>query len=306
MKLKAAIDIGSNTVLVTAGELGTEYRQKYSNCFITGLGQELVQTGKFGQIAMDQTYQALQTILNDLHRMGMTTDSIVAVTTEASRSSMNAGLFFEKIFTELGLKVKVITPMQEAFLMAFGASIGLSEFTYPTLVIDIGGASTELAFLNTPLEKSNLFDSLSFQNNSNNFISLPVGALRANAWKDLDLWPMKLEEQSTLLNGRKADQIVSVDGTLIALGMIDREIKNYDESLIHGIQISLASVQNIYDMIKGLTPIDLQKRYAFLGKRVHTLVCGTEIALWIGKKCQATRFMISTSGLRHGILHLFP
>lgn len=71
-------------------------------------------------------------------------ERIIAVATSAVRESQNGGEFVAMILEQIGLRVRVISGVEEARLIFLGVKNSIALPDGPTLVVDIGGGSVEL------------------------------------------------------------------------------------------------------------------------------------------------------------------
>ncbi len=146
---KASIDIGSNSALLLAAEVekGQILNVLANESRVTGLGRGLDESGRFMEIAMQETYEALSEYVSICSSLGILPSEIFATATEASRVSSNSKAFFAKFKEELGINVQIITGEQEAEFSTKGALLGADKGR-PHSIMDIGGASTEFIAVN--------------------------------------------------------------------------------------------------------------------------------------------------------------
>lgn len=109
--------------------------------------KEMVRLGEGGLVQHRLTEAAQERGLEALRRIRAWADALgasdyVARATSAVREAANGGTFIERVRAETGLHVQVITGETEARLIyeAVRQAVDLSE---PTLLVDIGGGSTE-------------------------------------------------------------------------------------------------------------------------------------------------------------------
>lgn len=138
----AAIDLGSNSfhmlvVREVAGSIQTLSRIKRKVRLAAGLGSDNV----LSQEAMERGWQCLRLFAERLQ--DIPSGQIRVVATATLRLATNAGDFIHKAQTILGCPVQVISGEEEARLIYQGVAhtTGGSD---RRLVVDIGGASTEL------------------------------------------------------------------------------------------------------------------------------------------------------------------
>ena len=289
---RASIDIGSNSVLLLAVELDEkgEIKQELLNeSFITSLGKDLDITKKFHPDSMQATYEALNEYKKLLDKIKFPINEVIATATEASRVSTNSREFFRKIKDELGFNIQIISSDGEAYYTALGvvSSIGKSEGK--TVVMDIGGASTELILINTDPFK--ILKS----------ISLPVGSVRATDWKKENEFDTKIYdilEQD--ISDYNTETLVCVAGSMTALASMYLGQREYSDTKIEGMTISFKSFQNFVRDLQNTTVENLLMLFPFLGKRAPMVAAGSHVAELIGSKLKIDLIKISTRGLRYG------
>src|SRR3990172_3125849 len=110
----AAIDIGTNSVLLTVAELSVSGSLKpvYEAQKITRLGQGTDQSKSLSQASMDRTLSVIRVFQGRAKKLGV--QKIWAVGTSALRMANNRKVFQEKIQTRTGLKLEIISGKKEA------------------------------------------------------------------------------------------------------------------------------------------------------------------------------------------------
>src|SRR5262245_29711601 len=108
------------------------------------LGRKSLTTGRLTKPAMDHGIRALQTFTSIAKRHGTT--RFRAVATSAVREAKNGGEFIQRIYDEVGLRVRVIPGREEARLIYLGVS-QVVDLRRPTLLLDIGGGSVEIVLV---------------------------------------------------------------------------------------------------------------------------------------------------------------
>lgn len=289
---RASIDIGSNSVLLLAVELGEkgEIKEELLNeSFITSLGKDLDVTKKFHPDSMQATYDALKTYKELLDKIKFPVNEVIATATEASRVSTNSREFFKKIKDELGFNIQIISSDGEAYYTALGVVSSLPNAEGKIVVMDIGGASTELILINTnpfKIEKS---------------ISLPVGSVRATDWKNKNEFDSKIYDiLSPDLSEYNTDTLVCVAGSMTALASMYLGQREYSDTRIEGMSISFKSFQDFARDLQNTTVENLLMLFPFLGKRAPMVGAGSHVAEIIGSKLKIDLIKISTRGLRYG------
>lgn len=291
---RASIDIGSNSVLLLAVELdekGQIQEELLNESFITSLGKDLDVTKKFHPDSMLATYDALKAYKNLLDKIKFPVDQVIATATEASRVSTNSRDFFKKIKDELGFNIQIITSDGEAYYTALGVVSSLSSKEDSIVVMDIGGASTELIKIHTGPFKIE------------NSISLPVGSVRATDWKKAGNFDQKLSEMLMIdMSEYETSTLVCVAGSMTALASMYLGQREYVDSKVEGMQISFSSFQEFSRDLQKTTVENLLMLFPFLGKRAPMVGGGAHVAELIGNKLKIETMKVSTRGLRYGVV----
>ena len=141
----AAIDIGSDTVHILIADVsgsanGPVVSRVEQQGELLELGRQIATTGRVGKPAATRVEAILRRYLN-LARKG--NDRVVIGATEALRRATDGPALVERLSSELGEPVRVLSGAREAALGLAGAVHRLDP-TGSQLLIDSGGASTEL------------------------------------------------------------------------------------------------------------------------------------------------------------------
>ena len=170
--MKASIDIGSNSVLLVAGEFQSgKFFKDLDLSHVTGLGKGIDKTKEFAPESMEKTFKALSEYREKIKAFEIRPEEVMVTATEASRVAKNSLDFFKKVKNELGFNVQIINPKGEAYFSSKGVELGnISGAPSKNILVDLGGASTEIIkFANKPYA---FLD----------FLSLPMGSVRGTEW----------------------------------------------------------------------------------------------------------------------------
>jgi exopolyphosphatase/guanosine-5'-triphosphate,3'-diphosphate pyrophosphatase len=294
-KLKASIDIGSNSILLLiayVSEKKVEIVERYST--ITSLGLNLDKTGIFDHDSLNASFEALKQYAIILNKNMISTADVIVTATEASRVAKNATEFFHRIAIELGFVVSIITPQAEAHYSAKGACLDLVTNENLITIMDIGGASSELIRYNV---KEQQID---------DFVSLPTGSVRWSDWlKEEKLEESLLNLEQKYLNHLvqfKTDHLLCVAGTLTSVANMLLGNKDFIEQEVHNSQFTVSEIERLYEQIKRSNPDKLLECYPFLGKRSKAIVGGISVALYVFNRLQVKTVTVSTYGLMFGTI----
>ena len=145
----AALDLGTNNCRLLVGvPAGDGFRVLDSFSRIVRLGEGLHHTGRLSQGAMDRAIGALHGCAARLARRPVR--GLRAIATEACRRAANGPEFIARVRRETGLAIDVISTREEAELALESCAPLLAGGGRRALLFDIGGGSTELAWVRAP------------------------------------------------------------------------------------------------------------------------------------------------------------
>jgi exopolyphosphatase/guanosine-5'-triphosphate,3'-diphosphate pyrophosphatase len=145
----AALDLGTNNCrLLIGAPSGGGFRVLDSFSRIVRLGEGLAGSGRLSEAAMDRAVHALQACAEKLARRPIR--GLHAVATEACRRALNGPAFLARVATETGLRLRTITAREEAELAMESCGPLLGAGDRRALLFDIGGGSTEIAWIRVP------------------------------------------------------------------------------------------------------------------------------------------------------------
>jgi len=141
----AAIDIGSNSIKLAVVDAAASdsfaflAREKE----VVRLGHETLRRGKLSAEAIERATACIQRFRTAAEVRKV--DKILAVATASVREANNAAQFIEEIEKNTGIRVEVLSGVEEARLIGLAASRRCANQGAINLNIDIGGGSTELS-----------------------------------------------------------------------------------------------------------------------------------------------------------------
>lgn len=141
----AAIDIGSNSIklVVVDAAASDSFAVLTREREMVRLGHETLLKGHIGRAAMLRAAECIKRFRLIAEARGA--ESIVAIATASVREANNAANFIRAIEQKTGVRVEVLSGIEEARLIGLAASQGCSQKGVATLNIDIGGGSTEIS-----------------------------------------------------------------------------------------------------------------------------------------------------------------
>src|ERR1700744_5607090 len=141
----AVVDIGSNSTRLLIAEIEDHRvrRELVRRSEVTRLGAGVDADGRLADDAMQRVYATLDGYRAEIDEHDVA--AAVAVLTSAVRDSANGAEFAETVRDRYGLEPHVLSGDEEAQLTFLGATSERDpSVRTPTLVLDIGGGSTEM------------------------------------------------------------------------------------------------------------------------------------------------------------------
>jgi exopolyphosphatase/guanosine-5'-triphosphate,3'-diphosphate pyrophosphatase len=292
--IRASIDIGSNSILLVAGDFNHGYKELLNESRVTGLGRDLDVNKKFIPIAMDESFEALKEYADLCRQYGISPQEILTTATEASRVATNAKDFFSKVKKDLGIKVSIITSEAEAYFSAKGIMFGAEIADERIFIMDIGGASTEIICLSTrDLKVISSF-------------SMPMGSVRVSNWLKDGVASEKIQEiferfKTDLINVQ-TKKLYCVAGTMTSIANMHLKNKTFQEDQVHGLVMSKNEVMQVKENYFQNSEEEILMTFPFLGKRTRSIKGGMFMVNMIFNILPVHNVYISTYGLRYGTL----
>lgn len=294
-KRVAVIDIGTNsTRLLVADVAGGRVSPVERRSTVTRLGRGVDLSGHLAHEAIEDVCGAIDAYVGILQELGA--ETIEAIATSAVRDADNGSAFIAELRERFALSARVLDGEEEARATYLGATSEAPP-SEPTLVIDIGGGSTELV-VGTGSEIS-FHDSLQagvVRHSERHIASDPptAGELEALATDARGL----IEE--SVGTGIEARQGIAVAGTPTSLAAVDMELEPYDPARVHGHVLPLPSIQR---MLSRLASLPLAERVEIPGlhpDRAPTIVAGVVILVEVMRAFELEQVAVSEHDILYG------
>ncbi|MEA2158586.1 MAG: exopolyphosphatase / guanosine-5-triphosphate,3-diphosphate pyrophosphatase [Solirubrobacteraceae bacterium] len=273
----AVVDIGTNSTRLLVAEVKqgrvTEELERHSQ--VTRLGAGVDSAGRLQDEAMERVYATLEDYQEAIEGHGA--ERAVAVLTSAVRDAANGEEFAENVRSRFGLEPHVLKGEEEARLTFLGATSERDpEDETPTLVIDIGGGSTELVIGSGQHAEFHVSTQAGVVRQSERHIRGDPPA--ADELEELVRDVRGILEASVPEDPRAAvQQAIAVAGTATSLAAIAQRLDPYDPQRVHGYRLDAAERDRIRDKLTGMT---LEQRRAVPGlhpDRAPTIIPGVLI-----------------------------
>lgn len=296
----AVADLGTNSTRLLVADLDAEgaLHEVDRRTDVTRLGEGVDASGRLRDDAMERVFSRLAEYrgLADEHGAARR----IAVATSAVRDAANGEEFQDAIRESYGFDIRTVSGDEEARLTFLGATAGRDPQAGATLVIDIGGGSTEYV-VGTPgaapsFHVSTRMGSVRFTERHIEGDPPAPGELAAlsesaRATVQADV-PERLREE--------VRQGIAVAGTATSLAAIDQELEPYDPVRVHGYELTLSECERMLAMLAAL-PLHARREVPGLHPdRAPTILAGAAILVESMRAFGLDRMDTSEADILHG------
>ena len=272
----ASIDIGTNSTRLLVAEVeGDTVEAVRRESTVTGLGRGLETSGQLAVENIDHVYASVGDYMAIAEELGA--ERIIAFATSAVRDAANGDAFLAEMRERYSIDARVLDGGQEARMTYRGALSGGPKGAR-TLVVDIGGGSTEIVVGSGPEPDFHA--------------SMQVGVVR-HSERHVHADPPRTDELEALSDdvggsleaelashpGLRADRAIAVAGTPATLAAMDLGLDTFQPELIEGHHLSLRMAQQ---SCSRLASLPLHERGELTGvdpDRAPTIVAGVVILI---------------------------
>ena len=292
---RASIDIGSNSLLLLIADVnGGQLKEIHKRTEVTGLGKNLDKLKAFMDETMATSMEVLISYAEDCKTHGVELSEVLVTATEAARVALNSENFFKEVKIKTGLDVKVINSAAEAYFSTKGILFNTEFDSDIVVIMDVGGASTELIKVNA--KTFQILDT----------ISMPIGSVRSSQALEDDVFVQKL--QKVFLDFRQeidnfqTHTLHCVAGTVTSLGNMHLKNKEFMEDEVHGLHMKTEDIDNIFKSHSDWSPEQFLVDYPFLQKRAGAIRGGLHLVYHLLHRLLVKEVIVSTYGLRYGTI----
>jgi exopolyphosphatase / guanosine-5'-triphosphate,3'-diphosphate pyrophosphatase len=271
----AAIDQGTNTTRLLVADVADEHIEElHRETRITRLGEGVDARGRLLAVPIARVRNALADYRRIAESLGAERTLLVA--TSAVRDAENGVAFLGEIEWGYGFATRLLSGAEEAELMRRGIGAVDPE----TLIVDIGGGSTELVLGETQT-------------------SLPMGSVRFTERHGEDVTALEAAAHELLPELAPAAAI-GVAGTITTLAALDLGLQEYDRKRVHGYVLTLDGARAQLERLAALPLGERRRGPALDPERAPVIVAGAAILVAILEAYGLAGITVSEHGLLHG------
>jgi exopolyphosphatase/guanosine-5'-triphosphate,3'-diphosphate pyrophosphatase len=312
----AALDLGTNNCrLLIARPHERSFRVLDGFTRIVRLGEGLTGTGRLSDAAMARTIDALRLCRNKLREHEPARARLIA--TEACRAASNGVEFVARVKDELGLELEIVDRRTEAELAVTGCADLIDSESDGALMFDIGGGSSELAWLDfrggRPKRQGRMSASI------RSWQSLPVGVVSiAEKFGGVEVTRETFEamvghvsEHLCAFRGRQklkqmiadhAVHLIGTSGTVTTLAGLHLGLERYERQKVDGLWMTATDVDHTIAALVNM-PFERRVGHPCIGRdRADLVLPGCAIFEAIRRAWPMPKLRVADRGVREGVL----
>jgi len=285
-----AVDLGTNSTRLLVAEVDdgrvTEIVRRLT---ITRLGQGVDEQRELLPVAIGRVHAALEGYAAEATALGA--ERVLAVATSAVRDATNGPWFLQKLGARYGWVTSLLDGEAEA-RMTFRGVTSDRTLQAETLMVDIGGGSTELLIGGT--------GGVSFST------SLQAGCVRVTERFLASDPPAAAELEAAaahvraLLPALGFGAAIGVAGTVTTVAAIDLGLDAYEPELIHGHRISRAATERVLADLAALPLAERERVPGLESARAPVIVGGLVILREVLEHYDLAEIEASERDILHG------
>jgi len=318
----AALDLGTNNCrLLIAAPTARGFRIVDAYSRIVRLGEGLTGAGRLQEPAMERAMAALRVCADRVKRRNVL--KVRAIATQACRMAENGPDFVERVREETGLELEIISPKQEAQLSVAGClNLFDRNGAQAALVVDVGGGSTELSWVDLTDGKldQHVRRFAPQRLPIRAWLSIPVGVVTlAENFPETEtgaaVWfRAMVDHVKQRMDGfRHADSMrrhfdgvsahmVGTSGAITSLAGLHLGLRRYERAAVDGLWMTEPECRAVADRLLTLTTPQRAAEPCIGPDRADLVLAGAAILQAVQELWPCHRVRVADRGLREGLL----
>jgi exopolyphosphatase/guanosine-5'-triphosphate,3'-diphosphate pyrophosphatase len=281
----AAVDIGTNSTRLLVAEVEADSVQELDRRLeITRLGEGVDER----RILLPQAVARVRNVLAEYRRAAKAADAArtLAFATSAVRDAENGEAFLGEVEWSYGFQTRLLSGHDEALLTFRGVSSG-REVAPGTLVIDVGGGSTEL-ILGGP-------EGVTFHT------SLDLGCVRLTERFRTDFDAAAAHVRNVFAPIElQTNSGIGVAGTITTLATLDLGLNEEDPEVVHGHLLSRETVAGWTERLEQMTIDEIRTLRGMHPDRAPVIAAGAVVVREALAHFELEQLEVSEHDIMHG------
>jgi exopolyphosphatase/guanosine-5'-triphosphate,3'-diphosphate pyrophosphatase len=296
----AVIDLGTNTFNLLIAEKGTEgstilHQEKIA----AKMGVGGINGGFITNEAINRVIEALKQFKLILENWQVT--HVQAIGTSALRSAKNGLALAEKIYTETGIRVEIVSGDREAELIYLGVRTAVPLGQAKSLIVDIGGGSVEFIIAN----ETTLFWKQSFEVGGQRLLEkfqhhepiLPEEVEKINRYLEAQLTPLFFQ-----LKNHQPEALVGSSGSFDTLSEIHCRKLGIAMPIGPETPLTIDCFETVFDELLSKNRSGRLAMPGMIAMRVDMIVVACCLIRFLLKKHTFRAIRVSAYSLKEGVL----
>ena len=298
----AGMDVGSNAIRLAIAEFVAPTRYKILERMRVPirLGESVFHTNRIAPETMDAALDAFRSFRRRMEAHGALVHHAVA--TSATREAKNRAVFLERVRSETGIDLDLITGTEEARLVALGVRAKVPLARGQSLILDVGGGSCELALVahgEILLVESHDIGGVRLLERTagappGRFLRLVQATLQSARFPLLDS-----------LKRRGVQRLVGTGGNIETLAQIGSNGGGRDTNHANHAKparLSVARLRRLLAELAKLEPAERARRYDLRPDRADVIVPVGAVFDYVAARIRAREVVVPFVGLVDGVL----
>lgn len=247
--------------------------------------------GKLSEAAI----QSILGIITDIQSRFPDMQRILLVGTEALRRAKNGPAIQKLIAEKCSLTLMILSEEEEA-AAAFKGIISALKPSGKVLAFDIGGASTELIYGHG--DKIRKLQSLPF-----GVVSLNDQFRTSDPYTNCAFHALEMfVEKSLKLTGVKGFELIGTGGSLSTMAAVALGMKSFDAEALNGSSLSRGEIFRQMLLYRSFDTAQICEIPGMDAARADLMLPATLLLCEIIRQAEADKVLVSTRGVRHGVI----
>jgi exopolyphosphatase/guanosine-5'-triphosphate,3'-diphosphate pyrophosphatase len=261
----AAVDLGTNTTRLLVGEVDSGHVEElHRETRITRLGEGVDSRHRLLPVPIARVRNTLTDYRRTAESLGAERTLLVA--TSAVRDAENGEAFLGEIEWSYAFKTRLLAGDEEALLTFRGVSAG-RDVAPGTIVIDVGGGSTELILGDAA--------GVAF------YTSLDLGCVRLTERFGTDFGAAAAHVRDMLAGSVPAEvrprAAIGVAGTITTIATLDLGLEEEDPDTVHGHSLSAETVATWTERLEGMSVEEIRALRGMHPDRAPVITAGAVV-----------------------------
>jgi exopolyphosphatase / guanosine-5'-triphosphate,3'-diphosphate pyrophosphatase len=270
----AAVDLGTNSTRLLVADANGTLEEVVRRLEITRLGEGVDERRRLLPVPIARVRNVLSAYRRELESLGA--ERTLCIATSAVRDAENGEAFLGEIEWSYGFTTRLLSGDEEAAMTLRG----IGAVSPGTLVLDIGGGSTEVQVVGSDVRES-----------------LDVGCVRMTERFGEDVEEIRAHVRGLLPHARP-ERAVGVAGTVTTIAALDLELDGYAPERTHGHVISREAVAEQTERLAAMT-VDERAQIVEPG-RAPVIVAGAAILSEVLDTYELRAIQASERDILHG------